>query len=426
MRVTNQMLNRNVLQNIQKNLNRMQKYQHQLSTGRVLNKPSDNPLSAVRVMSLNSRLNTGEQYKKNIDSGLSWLGVTETALSGVNDVMQRARELTVYGANGALSDDARYAIAQEVDQLLGNLVQISNSALEDRYVFGGYSTSVPPFTLDESTDIVTYGGDEGRIRWEVAQGVSMEMNVNGQDLFLQGGNLFNTLRDLKGFLLNDITEVIPDYSFEVGAGEWAVNLNDGGVNPSTAEITQGININGPELTPGAASFTLELNIDDTTEPNTYTYSVTVFDELDGNGEILSRDEYIVDHAGPFTYNRYGISFELDPGDASQLELVHDFEKEPVNMEEQEANIGNMLERMDVSINKVLNLRAVVGARMNRLEMAEERNFDEKLNMNIMRTELYDIDLAELIMNYSLQESIYQASLSTGARTIQMSLVDFIR
>ena len=299
MRVTNQMLTRNVLQNLQANLGRMQKYQHQLSSGRSVNKPSDNPLSTVRIMGLSSRLDTGEQYKKNLDGGISWLSVTETALGGVNEVMQRARELTVHGATGTLSDDSRNAIALEVEQLLGNLIQIANSTHEERYVFGGFKTVNVPFVLEEGMDgpQVNYQGDQGKIRWEVAQGVTMEMNLTGEELFVEGENLFEVLMDLKGSLLRGDTEKI-------------------------------------------------------------------------GGEIL--------------------------------------------------------ENMDTAINKVLNYRAVVGARMNRLEMADKRNFEEKINMNIVQSSLYDIDLAEVLMQYSVQESVYNASLSVGARSIQLSLVDFLR
>lgn len=299
MRVTNQMLSRNVLQNLQANLGRMQKYQQQLSSGRSINRPSDNPLSTVRIMGLNSRLDTGEQYKKNIDAGLSWLAITETALGGVNDVMQRARELTVYGATDTLSEDSRNAIALEVEQLLGNLVQIANSAHEERYVFGGFKTTTVPFVLEEGVEglEVHYNGDQGKIQWEVAQQVTMDMNLTGQELFLDGENLFNVLVDLKDSLLSGDTERI-------------------------------------------------------------------------GGEILGR--------------------------------------------------------MDTAITKVLNKRAVVGSRMNRLEMADQRNFEEKINMNIVQSNLYDIDLAEVLMQYSVQESVYHASLSVGARSIQPSLIDFLR
>ena len=294
MRVTNQMLTRNVLQNLQSNLSRMQKYQQQLSSGRVINRPSDNPLSASRIMGLNSSLATGEQYKKNIDAGLSWMGMTETALGGANDVLQRARELTVYGATGTLSDEARNAIAQEVEQLSANLLQIANSSIEQRYIFGGFKTSSAPFVLNGDT--VEYQGDLGKMKWEVAQGVTMEMNLNGQELFMES-DIFNVLKDLETSLRN--------------------------------------------------------------------------------GEISEQG-------------------------------------------------GAMLERLDSAINQVLDFRATVGARVNRLEMAESRNYEEKVNMKTIISSLSDVDFAEAMMQYSLQESVYHASLSTGARTIQPSLVDFLR
>ena len=133
MRVTNQMLSRTVLQNLQRNLGRMQHYQNQMSSGRRVNRPSDDPLSVVRVMGLKTTLETNEQYKKNIDFSSSWLEITDTALGSANDVLQRARELAIYGASDGLSDDARKAISLEIEQLKGNLI-ISNLVSEIVFV----------------------------------------------------------------------------------------------------------------------------------------------------------------------------------------------------------------------------------------------------------------------------------------------------
>lgn len=145
MRVTNQMLTRNVLMNLQRNLKRMQGYQDQLSSGRSISRPSDNPLSTSRIMGLKTNLKTNAQYQRNIDSSLSWLGMTEVALMSASEVMQRARELAVYGATGTHTAESRRAIADEVEQLIGNMVQISNTDIEGRYIFGGYKTSHIPF-----------------------------------------------------------------------------------------------------------------------------------------------------------------------------------------------------------------------------------------------------------------------------------------
>lgn len=302
MRVTNNMLARNVLQNLQVNLARMQKYQNQLSSGRSVSRPSDNPLSTVRIMGLTTRLETGEQYRKNIDMSLSWLTTTESALAGINNIMQRVRELAIYGASGTLSADDRATIVDEVKQLRGNLMQVANSDIEGRYVFAGFNTADVPFVEEGDPVEVVYKGDGGKMQWEIAPGVTMEVNINGNN-------------------------------FE--------------------EDETGDKIN------------------------------VFFDAL------LFLEE------------------KLRSGETEKLS-------------------GEAIEKIDKAITRVLNLRSEVGAKMNRLEMATSRNFEEKINMTGLRSSLYDIDMAEILINYRIQESVYHASLSTGARSIQPSLVDFLR
>lgn len=303
MRVTNQMLTRNVLQNLQGNLQRLQKTQEHLSSGRSINKPSDNPLDTSRIMNLNTRLGANEQYSKNIETGRSWLGTTEGALRGVNDILQRARELTIRGANDTMDDSARKAIIDEVDEMTGSLLQLANSSFEDRYIFGGHKTGEPPFSAENGE--INYGGNEGDMQWEISQGVRMTVNITGEELF--------------------------------GKSE----------------------IEG--------------------EPNE-AYVFNILDDLKTN---------------------------LEGNDTDALQ-------------------SSVLSRIDDSITNILNLQSEVGAKVNRLDMSSDRSFEEKLSMSTVRSKLYDIDMAELLTDYQIQENVYNASLSIGARSIQPSLIDFLR
>ncbi|MBC7335470.1 MAG: flagellar hook-associated protein FlgL, partial [Clostridia bacterium] len=74
----------------------------------------------------------------------------------------------------------------------------------------------------------------------------------------------------------------------------------------------------------------------------------------------------------------------------------------------------------------LQLRAVYGAKSNRLRLALDRNFESKINMTELLSRLEDVDLAKISMEYSIQQYVYQAALATGAKVIQPSLVDFLR
>ena len=156
MRITNNMISRNYLRNLNKNLKVMQKYQEQLSTGKEISKPSDNPMIASKIMGLQSTISANEQYSKNIEDSIGWVNVADTAVSDVIDSVQRLREIVVYGANDSLSDTDK-------------------SAYDGRYIFGGLETLSPPFT-----DSLEYKGDESLIKREIARGIQVNLPNNGK------------------------------------------------------------------------------------------------------------------------------------------------------------------------------------------------------------------------------------------------------
>src|SRR4051812_39366925 len=95
LRVTQNILNQNLLFNLQRTNKTMDRLQEQVSSGRTINKPSDNPVTAVRSMFYRSSLNEIDQYKRNADDGISWMTATDESLDEVTSVLQRVRELTV-------------------------------------------------------------------------------------------------------------------------------------------------------------------------------------------------------------------------------------------------------------------------------------------------------------------------------------------
>jgi len=192
MRVTHQLIANTVIRNVNRNLARMNKYQDMLSSGKSINLPSDDPVAITRIMGYITSLQQNAQYQRNIDAAESWINTTEDALAGINDVLQRARELAVSGADGSKPPEARKAIAMEVDELVGVVVQLANTSLGGRYIFAGYKTTSPPFerkaTVSEILSLVQsiqYHGDEGKIKWEIAPNVEITGNLDGNSLFME-------------------------------------------------------------------------------------------------------------------------------------------------------------------------------------------------------------------------------------------------
>jgi flagellar hook-associated protein 3 FlgL len=302
MRVTQGMLNNQLLRNMNANLSRMQNHQNQLSTGRIINKPSDDPVGMSFSLRYRSELSANEQFKSNLDTATSLMDFTDTMMGQANNVIQRVRELAVQGANGTNPQEALNAIESEVDQLYSQLVSVGNSQLNGRYIFNGQLTDKKPYSEETApTDKV----DTGNITLDIGVGVRIAANKPGNTVF----------------------------------GE----------------------------------------ADDPNNPGTKDNIFRVLKDL---------------------------SAALQNGRTTE--------------------VSNIIGRLDQSNDQFLAARADVGAKMNRMELAESRLLDLGTNLESLQSKTEDADVAKVMTNLKTDESVYQASLAVGAKIISVSLIDFIR
>lgn len=181
-RVTNSMIQNTMLSDMHGNLKRVMDLQEQLASGRKYRKPSDNPVDVVRDLQLGTTLHENQQYQRNMEDGLTWLKNTETALSQINGVVSRVRELAVYAGNGALEDIDENAIAQEIEELQEELRQTANYSVEGRHLLSGYATSIPPFARNDNGKVV-YQGNDGNVHFEMEKCNLGQVSFNGRDIF---------------------------------------------------------------------------------------------------------------------------------------------------------------------------------------------------------------------------------------------------
>jgi flagellar hook-associated protein 3 FlgL len=209
-RVTQSMLNSNMLFNLQKSNKQMEKYQEQFSSGKKITKPSDDPVTAVRGMVYRSALNDIDQYKRNVDDGVSWMTATDEALDEVTSVIQRVRELTVQGVNGTNGDTDRNAIAEEINQLKEHLGEIANSQIAGKYIFAGTDTKNPPFNTGANGTKEFVNENAEKIELQVGQTNSIQINTSGVDVFKNKeiGSIF----DVFNAIVNDFNSQSPNSS----------------------------------------------------------------------------------------------------------------------------------------------------------------------------------------------------------------------
>ncbi|MCB1220529.1 MAG: flagellar hook-associated protein FlgL [Planctomycetales bacterium] len=189
MRIPNTLLTSNYMADLQRVQQDMARLLRQTSTGKLYERPRDNPSAVSTSLNLSRVISSTTQYTRNVDNGLGRLNFTEITLSEVNTQIQRVRELTVQGSSTVLTRDDRTAIAQEINQLLEHTVTLSNSNFSGRYVFSGFETLTESFrinsnTSDGFTNSVTYQGDFGKIGRNIGIQRDLDVNFDGHSIFL--------------------------------------------------------------------------------------------------------------------------------------------------------------------------------------------------------------------------------------------------
>ncbi len=182
MRVTQGSISRTMLTGLQINLGRLQTLQEQLSSGRQISRPSDNPAGTVAAMQFRSDISRTTQYQRNAEDGMGWLGAADNTLTGSMTLIRRVRDLNISAISGAMSPEARNAIAIEVDQLRENLLAVANTQYLGRPLFGGTSATNPVYVKDAS-GVVGYAGDSGQVMRTIAAGTTVPVNLDHAAVF---------------------------------------------------------------------------------------------------------------------------------------------------------------------------------------------------------------------------------------------------
>jgi flagellar hook-associated protein 3 FlgL len=165
------------------NLSSLQSITEKVSSAKQLNRPSDNPADVRSAVGLNDTLVQLNQFVRNIDSASSKVSAQDTALSSAGDLIQRANELAIEGANGTLSASQRQSIAAEVAQLTEAMAQDASAKVGGEYVFSGFRVDRAPFQVTGPGQVGTYQGDHGVVIARVGSASTMQVNMAGDAVF---------------------------------------------------------------------------------------------------------------------------------------------------------------------------------------------------------------------------------------------------
>ncbi|MBK1691538.1 flagellar hook-associated protein FlgL [Ectothiorhodospira mobilis] len=401
MRISTSQIFQNGVDVMQRQQAEIARTQNQLATGRRILAPSDDPSGSVQTLQFESRVQQTEQYQRNGQLAERRLRLTETTLAGVGDGLQRIRALAVQANNASQTDETRGYLAEEMRQVLDGLVDLANTRdANGEYLFAGYRSETRPFVADATGEIV-YQGDDGAREVDISPVRRIAVGDAGSAVFggiPDGNGDFTVIPDPgnSGSGVADTGQVVDQAAWNGGAGgpftlefiseeEYRVLDNGGGVvaGPASFESGQGIEFNGIQL------------------------QVKGRPDAGDSFEIRASQEQTL--------------FQGLDRMISALESGSGGTTAPVNNA-----INRGLTELDSALEHVLDVRSTVGARLNALESQNGLHEEQILQMETTLSEIRDLDYAEAISRFNLQQVSLQAAQQSYTQVARLSLFDFIR
>jgi flagellar hook-associated protein 3 FlgL len=213
MRVTQHSIATSSLANLQANLGRLSQLQEQMTSGKVINRPSDSPTGTISALDLRAQIKASEQHSRNAYDGVSWLATQDSALSAVNTALQRVRELTLQGASTGSNDaTSRGAMAAEVSSLKEAVLGLANTSYLGRPVFGGTTSGPVAFASDGS-----YVGDDGSVIRRIGPNSTVRVDTSGKEVFGVDAPGSTSVFSLLDKVASDLTSNTAGLSDDLGA-----------------------------------------------------------------------------------------------------------------------------------------------------------------------------------------------------------------
>ncbi|MFT6770745.1 flagellar hook-associated protein FlgL [Congregibacter sp.] len=374
--------------------------QLELSSGKRIQSPSDDPSGAVKILDLEEDIRLVDQYQRNASLAQGQLAVEESTLSGVNNVLQRVRELTVQANNATQSPETRASIAVEVNARLEELVALANTRdANDEYLFAGFQAQTQPFT--QQGGAVTYSGDDGQRFLDIAASAQIAVRDSGSRVFLA-----------------------------VDAGNGSFDFSAASANTGTAVVSA----SSADNSFVRDDYTVTFSQLSPTDP--VTYSVT-----DSSAAVVAAGNYTPGEAISFNGARLVVDGTPEDGDSITLESapkqsifetlrgIADALENSSGSPSGGAAVNNALasglNNLDQAIGNVLEVQSDVGVRLNRIDSQQSINEEFNLQLQTTLSDVQDVDFAETISKLNLQLVALQAAQQTYVTTQGLTLFNYI-
>jgi flagellar hook-associated protein 3 FlgL len=373
----------------------MARLQEQVSTGSRINRASDDPSNAYRVLGLESQGRSLDNYTDNLAEMSGRLEITSAVIQNMVSELGETRTRIAQVVSGIYDEAARQRTAEGINDILEQILSLANTEHSNSYLFGGSDTATAPYTAQRTSGqitSVTYQGSTEQRNIEVAPGVQSSAFYVGDNVFradsrsaptFAGGNTGAAAgtgtSNVSGFAWLTVTDTNTDGIFELSIDDGASTVNaDGTANQAI------------------------------------THSVT--------GEVLYIDSTAITSTGvelvsvPGTHNIFNVLITIRDVLENDRGLT-DAQIQAVN--------GSLISALEEVNNMLLQAEVSIGSKIGFLEDLKYTLGEIKFNTESETTRLEEADIAQVAIDLSRREVLYQMSLAIAAKMMSLSLLDFI-
>lgn len=393
---------------------KMNEMQNKMGTQTRIKNLRDDPIAAAHSVRYTSHITRLEQFSKNVNTVTDTGRIAEGYMQEALSILQRVRELSITGANGTFTEQETRYMAEEVNQLLEELVEIGNAQSGDgTNIFAGDRNLSEPFrpvyghtegNTDKIIQNVDYVGTIHRNMVEVSENSFVQSNYPGNRVFW--AEPMSIISDVPA----DTYQVPEDTVIKINGEPIRLRTGDN-IHAVIAKINDSGTGVKAGLDPVRNSLTLR-----TTTPH------QVWVEDSGGGSVM-RDLGILKGNNELPPNNFSEDALVSGGSLFDMVI---YVRDRLIEGDSESLGGSGIRGMDDAINSLLTSMAELGALDERMQVTGKRLAYETTEMTGRNSKEVDLDLAEAITDLKMLEYTHKAALQTAGRILRPTLLDFLR